>query len=128
MNSVSIVAAFYLDSQMDSWALGLLSEGLQFPAAPQLRLPPQASLAITSLQKMVRAIFCALLSLTAKLFKALLMVTCLNITLLLSVSPVIMGMNGAVVPNIAARSLPGVGPHPLLQLRRKGASVCVPTA
>ena len=106
MNSISIVAAFYLDSQMDSWALGPLSEGLLFPAVQQLGLPLRVSLAIMSLQKMVGAIFCALLSLTAKLFKALLVVTCLNITLLLLVSPEIMGMNGAVVSDTEARLLP----------------------
>lgn len=42
-----------------------------------------------------------------------------------------MGMKGAAVSDMEARrypSLPGVGPHPLLQLRRKGPSVCVPTA
>lgn len=75
MNSISIVAAFYLDSQMDSWPLGPLSEGLQFPAAQQLGIPPRAYLATASLQKTLRPIFCTLLSLTAKLFKALVVVT-----------------------------------------------------
>lgn len=65
MNSVSIVAAFYLDSQMDRGPLGPLSEGFQFPAVQQLRLPPRAALAITSLQIKATATFCALLSLTA---------------------------------------------------------------
>lgn len=40
-------------------------------------------------------------------------------------------MNRGVVSDTEARycpSLPGMGPHPTLQLRRKGPSVCIPTA
>lgn len=75
MNSVSIVAAFYLDSQMDSGPLGPLSEGFQFPAAQQLRLSLRAALAVTSLQIEGHGILLLPLSLTAKLFEDLLVVT-----------------------------------------------------
>lgn len=63
MNSVSIVAAFYLGSQMDSQALEQLLGGLYFPAVQYLGLLLPAS---GLWQKMVRAMFCTLLSLTVQ--------------------------------------------------------------
>lgn len=66
MNSVSIVAAFYLGSQMDSQALEQLLGGLHFSAVAGA--PSASPWAITSWQKMVRAMFCTLPSLTVQTF------------------------------------------------------------
>lgn len=63
MNSVSIVAAFYLGSQMDSQALEQLLGGLYFPAVQYLGLLLPAS---GLWRKMARAMFCTLLSLTVQ--------------------------------------------------------------